>query len=147
MIKLYQEMKNSFLAPTSIELNNSPLTADWLGGFTDGDGCFSINNYMPRLKFENHIRELELFKRIKENFKISNNLRNTKPRLNRPNSNATVCLDIVNIYLLRNVFVPLYSKQEILKTKKFKDFRDWSIIVDIYYFGYHLIPEGKMLYR
>jgi hypothetical protein len=92
---------------------------------------------MPRLKFENHIRELELFKRIKEFLKISNKIRNTKPKLNRPNSNATVCLDILNIYLLRNVFVPLYSKEEILKTKKFKDFRNRSILVDIYYFGYH----------
>ena len=33
----------------------------------------------------------------------------------------------------------------ILKTKKFKDFNDWSFVVDIYYFGYHLLPEGKLL--
>jgi len=32
-----------------------------------------------------------------------------------------------------------------LKSKKLKDFNDWSIIVDIYYFGYHLIPEGQTL--
>jgi len=32
-----------------------------------------------------------------------------------------------------------------LKTKKFKDFNDWSFVVDIYYFGYHLLPEGKLL--
>ena len=32
-----------------------------------------------------------------------------------------------------------------MKSKKLKDFNDWSIVVDIYYFGYHLIPEGKFL--
>ena len=33
-----------------------------------------------------------------------------------------------------------------MKTKKkFKDFYDWSFVVDIYYFGYHLLPEGNLL--
>jgi hypothetical protein len=35
MIKLYHEMKIPCLAPSSKELNNSPLTINWLGGFTD----------------------------------------------------------------------------------------------------------------
>jgi hypothetical protein len=44
--------------------------------------------------------------------------------------------------------VPIFSSLNgigILKSKKLKDFNDWSIVVDIYYFGYHLIPEGKFL--
>jgi hypothetical protein len=32
-----------------------------------------------------------------------------------------------------------------LKTKKFKYFNDWSFVEDIYYFGYPLLPEGKLL--
>ena len=32
-----------------------------------------------------------------------------------------------------------------MKTKKFKDFNDWSFVVDIYYFGFHLLPECKLL--
>ena len=32
-----------------------------------------------------------------------------------------------------------------MKTKKFKDFNDWSLVVDIYYLGNHLLPEGKLL--
>lgn len=74
---------------------------------------------------------------------ISNNLSITKPRLDRSNSNATVSLDITDIHILKKSIVPLYSKDGILKTKKFKDFNDWS--VDIYYFGFHLLPEGKLL--
>jgi Cytochrome c oxidase subunit III/LAGLIDADG endonuclease len=72
MIKFYHEMKNPYLAPK--EPYNSPLTIHWLGGFTDGDASFSIFNYKPRLRFENHIKELELFNRIKDFFNISNKL-------------------------------------------------------------------------
>ena len=63
MIKFYHEMKKPYLAPLN---NNTHLTIHWLGGFTDGDASFSIFNYKPRLKFENHIKELELFNRIKD---------------------------------------------------------------------------------
>lgn len=146
---LYNQMKSSYLAPssTSIEFNNSPLTKHWLGGFTDGDASFSseASNYKPRLRFENHVKEFNLFERIKEFFNIKSNLNITKPRINRPNSNATVSLDITEIHLLKNTIVSIYSKAGILKSKKLKDFNDWSIVIDIYYFGYHLIPEGKLL--
>ena len=154
MIKFYHEMKNPYLAPPALalrtkqgEFNNSPLTKHWLGGFTDGDASFSIFNYKPRLRFENHIKELELFNRIKDFFNISNNLNITPPRLDRPNSNATVNLDNTDIQLLKKCIVPLYSKDGILRTKKLKDFSDWSFVVDIYYFGYHLLPEGKLLIK
>lgn len=58
-----------------------------------------------------------------------------KPRYNRPNSNATVVLDIKDIHLLKNIIVPLFTsssdlvlapatQKNILKTKKLKDFKD-----------------------
>nr|YP_009739357.1 LAGLIDADG homing endonuclease [Tricholoma bakamatsutake]QIC20200.1 LAGLIDADG homing endonuclease [Tricholoma bakamatsutake] len=141
MIKFYHEMKKPYLAP----LNKTQLTIQWLGEFTDGDGSFSISNYNPRLKFEIHIKEIELFNRIKNLFNINNNLNITKSRKNRPNSNPTVNLDITDIDKLKKSIVPLYSKVGILKTKKLKDFKDWCLVVDIYFFGYHLLPEGKLL--
>jgi len=149
MVKFYKEMKISSCkqapASQSKEINNIPLTINWLGGFTDGDNTFSIFKYKPRIRFENHIKELNLFERIKDLFNIRSNFIFNKPRLNRPNSNATVSLDITNIQILKNKIVPIFSKSGILKSKKLKDFNDWSIIVDIYYYGYHLIPEGKAL--
>jgi len=149
MVKFYKEMKISSCkqapASQSKEINNIPLTINWLGGFTDGDSTFSIFKYKPRIRFENHIKELNLFERIKDLFNIRSNFIFNKPRLNRPNSNATVSLDITNIQILKNKIVPIFSKSGILKSKKLKDFNDWSIIVDIYYYGYHLIPEGKAL--
>jgi cytochrome c oxidase subunit 3 len=148
MIKFYNDMKIPYLAPHSKEINNLPLSINWLGGFTDGDSTFSILNYKPRLKYENHIKELNLLERIKDLFKINSNLNITKARINRPNSNATISLDITDIHILKNKIVPIFSSfngNSILKSKKLKDFKDWSIVIDIYYFGYHLIPEGKIL--
>jgi hypothetical protein len=146
--KFYNDMKTPYLAPHSKEMNNLPLTVNWLGGFTDGDSTFSILNYKPRLKYENHIKELNLLERIKDFFNINSNLNITKARINRPNSNATISLDITDIHILKNKIVPIFSTlngNSNLKSKKLKDFKDWSIVIDIYYFGYHLIPSGKFL--
>lgn len=124
MLNLYYKLKTPYLAPSSKELNNSPLTLSWLGGFTDGDSTFSIANYKPRLKFDNHEKEIELFKRIQIFLNTDAKLNITKSRLNRPNSNPIVCLDITDIQFLKKNIVPIYSKLGILKSKKLKDFKD-----------------------
>ena len=54
-------------------------------------------------------------------------------------------MDITETQILKNNIIPIYSKALILKSKKLKDFNDWSIVVLIYYFGYLLLPEGKFL--
>lgn len=48
--------------PSSI---NSKITKFWLTGFIDGHGTFSTNKFVPRFKLENHIKELELYNKIK----------------------------------------------------------------------------------
>jgi cytochrome c oxidase subunit 3 len=142
MIKYYNEMKTPFLSPSSQKLH-IPLTINWIGGFTDGDGSFSISNNKPRLKYENSIKELELFKKIKEYFNLSsNNLNIVKSCKNRPNSSPMVIFEITQIHMLKNFIVPIFYKKNILLSKKLKDFNDWAIIVNIYYHGYHLLPEG-----
>ena len=60
-------------------------------------------------------------------------------------------LDYTNIHFLTNVVVPLYSIKsnefKLLNSKKEKDFNDWTILVDIYYYGYHNMPEGVSLVK
>lgn len=60
-----------------------------------------------------------------------------------------VILEFNDIHVLKNVILPIFSKNDcnftILQSKKLKDFLDWSIIVNIYYLGYHLLPEGISL--
>jgi len=61
----------------------------------------------PRLKYENHIKEL--FNRIKEILNIESNIIITKPRNSRPNANVTVVLDINYIASLKFKVLPLFS--------------------------------------
>lgn len=60
-----------------------------------------------------------------------------------------VILEFNQINTLKKVIIPFFSKNNnkyrILQTKKYKDFWDWSIIVDIYYHGYHIISQGISL--
>jgi hypothetical protein len=56
-----------------------------------------------------------------------------------------VVFEIREIYILKNIIVPLFSNLNVLQSKKLNDFNDWSILVNIYYLGYHLLPEGQIL--
>lgn len=118
------------------------ITNNWLLGFIEGDATFSTGNiYRPRLRFECHIKEENLFLKIHEYFRkgkivISKRTRNKIYR--------SVILDISDIYYFKSVLIPLFRNLN-FHTNKYLDFCNWSYIVDLYYLGYHLIPEGKNL--
>ena len=141
IIKYYQEIKN----PSPNVERAIVINKYWLAGFVDGDATFSVRGSRPRLKFENHYKELPLFNAIIEYFQYGKiNISNT--RKNRINSNQTVTLEFNNIHFLKNVILPLFL-EGLLNTKKEKDFIKFSILVDIYYYGYHTIAEGESLAR
>ena len=123
------------------------ITKHWLAGFMDGEASFSTYKYVPRFKLENHIRELELYNKIKE-FITTGNVLLTTPRVNRDNSNPTIVLEINKINELRDILIPLIyeNKNILLKSSKSNDFLLWLKLVDIYYKGYHTILEGKYIY-
>jgi len=135
ILEYYKEIKIVNLNSTARE--NMEIEQSWLIGFTEGDATFSTNKLVPRLKFENHIKEIELLKSILNYFKIGNLSTNSRE------SGNTVILEINNIHVLFNIVLPLYIDS--MLTKKFLDFSDWSIIVKIYYYGYHNLPEGVEL--
>jgi hypothetical protein len=156
IIKYYNEMQNEFCITTPRSRSDVIISDYWLGGFIDGDGSFSSSKHVPRLKFENHVKELKLFEKIKE-YLDAGNLNITQPRKDIANSNPMVVLEINKIHVLKNVIIPLLASEDatpyyknvsnfnILQSKKVKDFYDWSILVNIYYYGYHTLPEGISL--
>lgn len=152
IIKCFKEMKNmSFLPrtnwiPSSINLKIK-ITKFWLAGFIDGDGTFSTNKFVPRFKLENHIKELELYNKIKEFLNVGN-LISTYQRIDRVNSSPTIVLEVNRIKELLERLIPLMydNDQIILKTLKSKDFSLWLNLVNIYYKGYHTIPSGNYLF-
>jgi hypothetical protein len=102
----------------------------------------------PRLKFENHIKEIKLFQIIQKYIGYGSLI--TKVRKERGfNDNPTAVLEINKINILKNVIINKFNNKnsDVINfyTKKYLDFKDWSIIVDLYYLGYHLLPAGKSL--
>ena len=132
ILEYYKNIKIVNMNSTARE--NMEIDPYWLVGFTEGDGSFSTNKLVPRLKYENHIKEYELFKSILNYFKTGN-----LSKINRY-STEFVILEINNIHVLVNTVLPLFSN--IMLTKKSLDFFDWSNIVKIYYYGYHTLSEG-----
>ena len=104
---------------------------------------------MPRFKLENHVRELELYNKIKE-FITTGNVLLTTPRVYRDNSNPTVVLEVNKIRELRDILIPLFYDNNnnyiLLKSLKSDDFRLWLKLIDIYYRGYHTTLEGKFIF-
>lgn len=143
--KEMQSMSGKWI-PGSIG-NKINITKSWLAGFIDAEATFSTNKYVPRFKLENHVKELELYNKIKEFFNVGNVLL-TSPRVDRINSNPTIVLEINKVQELREILIPLlYNNDDILlKTLKAQDFLLWLKLVDIYYKGYHTTLEGKHLF-
>ncbi len=96
---------------------------------------------------ENHIKELELYNKIREIFNVGNVLF-TSPRVDRVNSNPTVVLEINKVQEIRDNLLPLlYDNSSILlKTLKAQDLGLWLKLVDLYYKGYHTTLEGKYIF-
>ena len=58
-----------------------------------------------------------------------------------------VILEFNNILFLKNVIIPLFTNTKLLNSKKEKDFYDFCVLVNIYYYGYHTLAEGESLAR
>jgi len=135
ILQYYHDMK--LINQNSKARDNMIIDEYWLIGFTEGDATFSSNKLKPKIKYENHIKELELFKSILNYLKHGNLYTSDRK------SAGSVILEINNINILMNRIIPIFSKG--MLTKKSLDFEDWSIIVKITYYGYHTLDEGKEL--
>lgn len=72
----------------------------------------------------------------------------TSQRIDRVNSNPTIVLEVNGIKELKEVLIPLMYDNDtiLLKTLKSEDFSLWLNLINIYYKGYHTIPEGKYVF-
>ena len=139
-----QNMSGKWIPSSNKNLN---ITKHWLAGFIDAEGTFSYNKYVPIFKLENHVKELELYNKIKEYISAGNVILTT-PKVYKVDSNPTIILEINKIKSLIDILIPLmyHEKNLLLKTFKSRDFLFWLKLVDIYYKGYHTIQEGKDLF-
>jgi hypothetical protein len=72
---------------------------------------------------ENHVKELELYNKLREFFNAGNVILTT-PKVDRVNSNPTIVLEINKIREIRDNLIPLLYNNEnmLLKTLKAEDF-------------------------
>lgn len=101
--KTMQSMSGKWIPESNKNMN---ITKYWLAGFIDAEGTFSTNKYVPRFKLENHVKELELYNKIREFIGVGNVLLTT-PRVYREDSHPTIVFEINKIKLLINILIPL----------------------------------------
>lgn len=150
ILKLKKEMQNMSGRWLPDSIKSIKITKYWLAGFIDAEGTFSTSRYVPRFRLENHVKELELYNKIKEFLALHNiqaNVVLTMPRVYNIHSNATIVLEVNKIGQLISYLIPLMEQDKpILKTLKSKDFLLWKELVKIYYNGYHTTTEGKRIF-
>ena len=128
ILKLKKEMQNMSGRWVPDSIKSIKITKYWLAGFIDAEGTFSTSRYVPRLRLENHVKELELYNKIKEFLALHNiqaNVVLTMPRVYNIHSNATIVLEVNKIGHLISYLIPLIMEQDkppILKTLKSQDF-------------------------
>lgn len=146
IILYYHQIKSPLIyleekAPLIYLEEKSLINKYWLGGFVDGDASFSARLNRPVFKFENDIKEMALFKDIIAYFNYGKiNIAKVRNK-----DSQMIILEFNNIQFLKNVIVPLFSETRLLKSKKSLDFKDFCILVYIYYYGYHNLPKGNAL--
>jgi len=137
-----------YLRNNIYENPNSPnlirITDNWLLGFIEGDATFSTLKLRPRLKFECHVKEERLFLSIRDYLDVGKVVKTVRYRKKSNKSEYSVILDIWDIYFLKLILVPLLISLD-FHTNKYLDFCNWCYITNLYYWGYHLISEGKEL--
>ena len=135
------------------------ITPYWLLGFVEGEGYFSTNKTDYSLKFGigQTSQEIIVLEAIQKYFLA---LPTAKNYVERNNTNlvslatynqakgrdykAMAQLVITQRYFISNVIIPFFDKLTWL-SKKFKDYVDWKLILDLINHGWHFTEEGKKL--
>jgi hypothetical protein len=119
------------------------LDAQWIVGFTDGEGCFfvGINSHpemtaryqvLPEFTVVQHKRDIQLLHALKEYFDCG---------VVRTNHGDRMAYRVRSLEHLAEKILPFFEKHE-LKTKKRQDFLKFRDIIHRMKREEHLKPEG-----
>lgn len=141
-LKLIYSPKNNNLIRKYFSCNNAKLDPQWITGFVDAEGCFSIilemktlSQWKVRASFEINLHSIdkEILYQIKEYFGVGN-------VYNRKDRRISV-YRVTSLALLNKVIIPHFIKYPLL-TKKQGDFILWCKVIDIITNKEHLTFKG-----
>lgn len=135
------------------ETINIEITPYWLLGFTEGDCSFFVT--LNKLELHYNLAQAEsdllLFYKIKEyllNLPLNvNNLNNVNiniSSMSSKNENNVVQIKISDTAFLNEIIIPFFKDLQFI-TKKGKDFKDLTTIMEIKKLSLHKTKQGKEL--
>ena len=119
------------------------LTADWIVGFIDGEGCFHIGiskhdelrfgyQVLPELTVVQHKRDISLLHKIRTVMGCG---------VVRSNHEDRYCWRVRNLKNLAEIIVPFFERHK-LKSKKAVEFRKFAKVIRIMQKQEHLTENG-----
>lgn len=123
-----------------LEVVNIPLNPDYVSGFTEGDGCFSVtissktNQVISSYRVDLHNREIALLNRIQNYF-------GGIGRINATSLRNSACFNISKKRDLVNLVIPHFDTYK-LQGHKLKNYLIWKEIVLMVNSKAHLTQEG-----
>ena len=119
------------------------LSAQWITGFVDGEGCFhiGISNHpqmtsgvqiLPEFTVVQHQNDVQILYALKSYFKCG---------VVRVNHGDRMCYRVRSLDHLSKIIIPFFMSN-LLKTKKRVDFEKFRDVVLMMQNGQHLTAEG-----
>ena len=126
-----------------VEYPDATLTADWLVGFVDGEGCFHIGinknekvkfgyQILPELTVVQHKRDIKLLYRIRSFMKCG---------VVRSNHGDRFCWRVRKLKNLNEIILPFFENHP-LKSQKNIAFHKFAKVIRLMMKGEHLQPNG-----
>jgi hypothetical protein len=126
------------------EKNNNKLHPNFLTGFVDGEGCFSVSIYKnnklktgwtvsPEFSIHLHGRDTKLLHLIQSYFGAGT-IRSTK-------SDGSILFSVKSLKHITNIIIPHFDKYPLL-TQKRADFLLFKMVIELINKKEHLTTEG-----
>ncbi len=132
-----------------MKMENNKLDPNWITGFVDAEGCFSITlckdirqkvkwRIQPKFRIKLHSRDEDLLKDIRLYFNCGNIYR-SKSKESKEYKKITFMVCDMNS--INNVLIPHFDKYPLI-TQKLKDYLLWKNIVELMNKKEHLNFRG-----
>ena len=116
------------------------LDPNWISGFVDAEGCFSVIVEVSKIKFVSvsfeinlHEKDIDILYKIKKFFGVGDVYRRSDKKIVR--------YRVTNINYIKHYIIPHFLHYPLI-SKKWADFLLWSKVVEIIFNKNHLTEEG-----